>query len=116
MQEEALAVTGFQDPEEAARAILARPGTHTEWCVVKLGARGALLCIAGHDTAYYQAALEVWSLLCWGIERWRYSYSSLTDLLLRITGFLLPIGMTPPAIWPRGRSAVPVLASLSKDG
>ncbi len=42
-QEEAVTVTGHTDPELAARAILARPHTATQWCVVKLGAHGALL-------------------------------------------------------------------------
>ncbi len=37
-------VTGQSDPEAAARAVLARPGCLAEWCVVKMGGQGALLC------------------------------------------------------------------------
>jgi hypothetical protein len=36
-------VTGETDPLAAARAVLARPGAKTRWCVVKEGGAGALL-------------------------------------------------------------------------
>lgn len=42
-EEEAKVVTGHDDPEQAAHAILSRPGARADWCVVKLGGRGALL-------------------------------------------------------------------------
>ncbi len=41
--EEASQVTGLEEPTAAAEAVLARPGAQTRWCVVKLGADGALL-------------------------------------------------------------------------
>lgn len=59
MQEEAVALTGETDPEKAARALLNRPGAATRWCVVKLGARGALLCQAGTSVPIHQPALQV---------------------------------------------------------
>ncbi len=43
-RQEALVVTSHSDPEAAARAVLARPGCLAEWCVVKMGGQGALLC------------------------------------------------------------------------
>ena len=43
LQEEAREVTGHADPLAAARAVLARPGARTRWCVVKEGGAGALL-------------------------------------------------------------------------
>lgn len=43
-QEEAEAVTGIADPEASATHILERPGALTEWCIIKLGSHGALLC------------------------------------------------------------------------
>jgi hypothetical protein len=36
-------VTGHTDPQAAAEAILSRPNTATEWCVVKMGGEGAVL-------------------------------------------------------------------------
>jgi sugar/nucleoside kinase (ribokinase family) len=43
LQEEALQVTGKTDPQAAAEAVLNRPNTATEWCVVKMGGEGAVL-------------------------------------------------------------------------
>ncbi|GFR46665.1 hypothetical protein Agub_g8280, partial [Astrephomene gubernaculifera] len=43
-EEEARVVTGYEDPEAAARWVLARPGARAAWAVVKMGAQGALLC------------------------------------------------------------------------
>ncbi|KAL6747771.1 sugar/carbohydrate kinase [Haematococcus lacustris] len=42
-EEEAVVVTGLADAEAAACVVLARPHACTQWCVVKQGARGALL-------------------------------------------------------------------------
>ncbi|BDA49261.1 probable 5-dehydro-2-deoxygluconokinase [Coccomyxa sp. Obi] len=58
-EEEAAAITGTSDPEEAAHAILDRPGAVTQWCVVKLGSRGAVLCSKTPRTTYRQHALMV---------------------------------------------------------
>lgn len=44
LQEEAFVVTGQQTAEAAARFMLNRPDACTQWCVVKQGANGALLC------------------------------------------------------------------------
>jgi len=44
IQEEAFVVTGQQNAEAAARSVLSRPEACTQWCVVKQGANGALLC------------------------------------------------------------------------
>lgn len=43
LQEEAVQVTGHTNPQAAAEAILSRPNTATEWCVVKMGGEGAVL-------------------------------------------------------------------------
>ena len=58
-QEEAAAITGTSDPEAAAHAILDRPGAVTQWCVVKLGSRGAVLCSKSLSATYRQHALMV---------------------------------------------------------
>lgn len=55
MQEEALEVTGIHDPQSAAKAVLCRPGAKTEWCVVKLGAKGALLVTKSPQQQVYHA-------------------------------------------------------------
>lgn len=36
-------VTGLEDPEAAAKWVLARPGARAQWVVVKMGGQGALL-------------------------------------------------------------------------
>ena len=61
-QEEAAAITGTSDPEAAAHAILERPGAVTQWCVVKLGSRGAVLCSKSPRATYRQHALLVRSV------------------------------------------------------
>lgn len=43
LQEEAVEVTGKTDPQAAAETILSRPSTSTEWCIVKMGGKGAVL-------------------------------------------------------------------------
>lgn len=43
-EEEAAAVTGCGEAHASARWVLERPGTATEWCVVKKGGEGAVLC------------------------------------------------------------------------
>lgn len=59
-EEEAAAVTGCAHAEDAARNILDRPGTSTEWCIIKRGAEGALLAARSPDGALYeQRALKV---------------------------------------------------------
>ncbi|KAG2453003.1 hypothetical protein HYH02_002339 [Chlamydomonas schloesseri] len=46
-EEEAHVVTGLQDAEEAAKWVLARPNARAQWVVVKMGAKGAVLCTRG---------------------------------------------------------------------
>lgn len=58
-EEEAEAVTGCSSAEDAARFILDRPGTRTEWCVVKRGAEGALVMARSPGKVYEQRALKV---------------------------------------------------------
>lgn len=58
-QEEAAAITGTSDPEAAAHAILDRPGAATQWCIVKLGSRGSVLCTKSPRATYRQHALMV---------------------------------------------------------
>ena len=53
-QEEATAVTGAVGAEQAARHILTRPGTRTEWCIVKQGAEGALLASRSRGDVHQQ--------------------------------------------------------------
>lgn len=59
MQEEAEAVTGLSDAEEAAALIVNRPGACTEWCVIKLGPEGALIRTKHPRQTCRQAALQV---------------------------------------------------------
>ncbi|WIA29071.1 hypothetical protein OEZ86_011582 [Tetradesmus obliquus] len=54
-EEEAVEVTGLNDPQAAAEAVLARPGCKTEWCVVKLGGEGALLVTKSPQLEVYRA-------------------------------------------------------------
>eukprot|EP00878_Enallax_costatus_P032986 GHUV01036348.1.p1 GENE.GHUV01036348.1~~GHUV01036348.1.p1 ORF type:complete len:298 (+),score=89.05 GHUV01036348.1:387-1280(+) len=54
-EEEAVEVTGLRDPQAAAVAVLSRPGAKTEWCVVKLGAQGALLVTKSPQQQVYHA-------------------------------------------------------------
>mmetsp|Transcript_20261 Transcript_20261/g.44241 ORF Transcript_20261/g.44241 Transcript_20261/m.44241 type:complete len:412 (+) Transcript_20261:120-1355(+) len=58
-EEEAKIVTGFDDPEKAARFVLARPNARTEWCVVKLGSKGALLCTKDDPQCHYSMGISV---------------------------------------------------------
>lgn len=58
-EDEAAAVTGCANGEAAARAVLGRPGTRTEWCVVKRGAQGALLATRSPGEVYQQSAINV---------------------------------------------------------
>lgn len=59
LQEEAQAVTGEADPEAAAAAIVQRPGSLTEWCVIKLGPQGALLRTKTPPRSIRQPAIQV---------------------------------------------------------
>jgi hypothetical protein len=45
-------VTGKEDAEEAAKVVMARPGARTQWAVVKMGGKGALLRARGSDTTF----------------------------------------------------------------
>jgi hypothetical protein len=45
-------VTGKTDAEEAAKVVMARPGARTQWTVVKMGGKGALLRARGSDTTF----------------------------------------------------------------
>ncbi|KAK9830908.1 hypothetical protein WJX81_003466 [Elliptochloris bilobata] len=58
-QEEAEAITGLADPEAACRALLQRRGAATQWCCVKLGSRGAVLCTRSPEATFRQHALLV---------------------------------------------------------
>lgn len=58
-QEEAQAVTGLSDPEEAAISILDRPQSLTEWCVIKMGPQGALLRTRSPPRTLRQPAIQV---------------------------------------------------------
>lgn len=59
LQEEALEVTGCTDAEEAARVVLSRPNSRTEWCIIKMGGDGAVLCTKSHTGAFHAKALQV---------------------------------------------------------
>jgi sugar/nucleoside kinase (ribokinase family) len=52
-------VTGLDDPDAAARWVLDRPGTRTEWAIVKLGSRGALLRSRSQGCAYTSPGVPV---------------------------------------------------------
>ncbi len=58
-QEEAVTVTGHTDPEKAARTVLSRPDSATQWAVVKLGANGALLVNKKTDKTYQVPGFKV---------------------------------------------------------
>ena len=59
LQEEAEAITGISEPEAAAWFILDRPNAVTEWCIVKLGSQGSVLCTKSPRHTYRQHALLV---------------------------------------------------------
>ena len=59
LQEEAEAITEISDPEEAAWSILDRPGAATQWCIVKMGGEGALLCTKAPRREYRQSGVQV---------------------------------------------------------
>lgn len=59
VQEEAHVVTGCTDPEAAALAVLEQPGAAVQWCVVKLGARGALLRCKGSSEVHRAQGFQV---------------------------------------------------------
>lgn len=59
-------VTGHSDPQAAAAAILSRPSTVTDWCVVKMGGQGALLMTKGgqvHHAPAFQVGARAQLLL-----------------------------------------------------
>lgn len=58
-EDEALVVTGLTDPEAAAREVLQRSGTNTQWAVVKLGGKGALLCTRDSPRTYFMDGVKV---------------------------------------------------------
>ena len=59
LQEEAEAITEISDPERAAWSILDRPGAATQWCIVKLGGEGALLCTKSPRRQHRQTGVQV---------------------------------------------------------
>lgn len=59
MQEEAEAITEIADPGEAAWSILDRLGAATQWCIIKLGGEGALLCTKDPRRQYRQSGVQV---------------------------------------------------------
>ena len=59
LQEEAEAITEISDAEEAAWSILDRPGAATQWCIVKLGGEGALLCTKSPRRQHRQTGVQV---------------------------------------------------------
>jgi len=59
LQEEAEAVTGHSDAEQAAISVLERPGAQTQWCVVKMGPQGALIRTKIPPQTLHQSALQV---------------------------------------------------------
>ncbi|KAJ9524794.1 hypothetical protein QJQ45_024426 [Haematococcus lacustris] len=58
-EEEAVVVTGLADAEAAACVVLARPHACTQWCVVKQGARGALLKERGSGCTHTSPGMQV---------------------------------------------------------
>ncbi len=52
-------MTEISDAEEAAWSILDRPGAVTQWCIIKLGGEGALLCAKSPRRQYRQSGLQV---------------------------------------------------------
>jgi hypothetical protein len=59
LQEEAREVTGENDAEAAARAVLSRPNAATTWCVIKQGGDGALLLSKDVAGAHHARAIRV---------------------------------------------------------
>ncbi|KAG2425649.1 hypothetical protein HXX76_013494 [Chlamydomonas incerta] len=55
-EEEAHVVTGLQDAEAAAKWVLARPTARAQWVVVKMGAKGAVLCTRGGVSSHKGSA------------------------------------------------------------
>jgi sugar/nucleoside kinase (ribokinase family) len=58
-QEEALTVTGHADAEAAARTVLNRAGSRTQWCVVKRGGQGATLVCRKTGKAHHVQGFKV---------------------------------------------------------
>lgn len=58
-EEESRTVTGISQPQAAARAVLDRPHSKTEWCVIKRGSQGSMLLRRGDDTVYTAPGLPV---------------------------------------------------------
>lgn len=69
-QEEALAVTGQMETQAAARWVLDRPGCSTEWCIVKQGSSGSVLCSKSPPAVYNQPALQVHTSSCIALVDW----------------------------------------------
>lgn len=59
-------VTGLSDAQAAAEAVLSRPGSATEWCVVKQGGEGAVLVTKAGEV-YHAPAFKVSRT---GHEKW----------------------------------------------
>eukprot|EP00891_Asterochloris_glomerata_P001702 jgi/Astpho2/1702/fgenesh1_pg.00032_%23_41_t len=57
--EEGAAVTGHSDPHAAMQSVLSRPGSCTQWCIVKQGGQGSMLLTRDSPEVYDQPALKV---------------------------------------------------------
>ena len=58
-EEESQTVTGEDDLELAARIVLNRPGSRTEWCVIKLGGKGAMIRSKSRGSSYFAPGIKV---------------------------------------------------------
>lgn len=54
-------MTGLSDAEKAAQKILNREGAMTQWCVIKLGAQGAMICTKSPAQTIRQPAIQACS-------------------------------------------------------
>jgi hypothetical protein len=58
-EEESKTVTGHDDPDLAAKSVLSRPGSRTDWCVIKLGGNGAMIRSKSRGSSYYAPGIKV---------------------------------------------------------
>lgn len=58
-EEESQTVTGHVDPDLAAQSVLSRPGSRTEWCVIKLGGKGAMIRSKSRGSSYFAPGFRV---------------------------------------------------------
>lgn len=71
-------VTGHTDPQAAAEAILSRPNTATEWCVVKMGGEGAVL-VTKSGEVHHAPAFKVRAAGMRGVELVAFNLLSMAD-------------------------------------